>query len=64
MTDIELEKLFRHWWSQTYPSLPANETLIVQLGWARYLLDHLQDSGKINQQRVYESLLAQDQPTS
>jgi hypothetical protein len=64
MTDAEIEKLFRHWWAQNYPSSPGPNTLVIQLGWARYLLDHLQDSGKINQQRVCESLLAQDQPVA
>ena len=38
MTDVELEKLFRSWWSESYPTPPGNHALITHLGWARFLL--------------------------
>lgn len=43
MTDVELEKLFRSWWSESYPTPPGNHALITHLGWARFLLQQRLD---------------------
>jgi len=41
MTDTELEKLFREWWKESYPTPPGTHALITHLGWGRYLLDYV-----------------------
>lgn len=41
MTDTELEKLFREWWKESYPTPPGTHALITHLGWGRHLLNHI-----------------------
>lgn len=42
MTDSELEVLFRTWWQQSYPTPPGAHALLTHIGWARFLLEQLQ----------------------
>jgi len=42
MTDSELEVLFRTWWQQSYPTPPGTHALLTHIGWARFLLEQLQ----------------------
>lgn len=42
-TDTELEVLFRTWWSTSYPTPPGTHALMTHLGWARFLLQQLQE---------------------
>ena len=39
MTDTELEKLFREWWKESYPTPPGTHALITHLGWGRHLIE-------------------------
>jgi hypothetical protein len=51
MTDNELEVLFRSWWSASYPGAPPGQhALATHLGWARFLLQRVQEQ----QQREVE----------
>lgn len=45
-TDCELEVLFRTWWQQSYPTPPGSHALMTHLGWARFLLQQLQQEDR------------------
>ena len=45
-TDSELEVLFRTWWVQSYPTPPGTHALITHIGWARFLLEQVQQQRK------------------
>lgn len=40
-TDPELEVLFRTWWGTSYPTPPGNHALMTHIGWARFVLQQL-----------------------
>jgi hypothetical protein len=42
-TDSELEVLFRSWWSLSYGTPPGPHALMTHLGWARFLLEQVQE---------------------
>lgn len=48
MTDLEMEKLLREWWS--YPAPPGPHALMTHLGWGRYLLEHLEQEQQRREQ--------------
>jgi hypothetical protein len=50
-TDSELEVLFRAWWSTSYPTPPGNHALMTHIGWARFLLEQLNQKQQREQQR-------------
>jgi hypothetical protein len=43
VTDPQLEQLFRRWWAESYPTPPGPHALITHLGWARHLLERVQE---------------------
>ena len=42
ITDTELERIFRSWWAESYPTPPGPHALLIGVGFGRHLLDHLQ----------------------
>ena len=46
MNENEIEVLFRTWWQQSYPTPPGPHALMTHIGWAKFLMQHLD----VNQQ--------------
>jgi hypothetical protein len=48
MTDLELEAAFFEWWP--YPAPPGPHALMTHIGWARHLLEQVQDQQQQREQ--------------
>jgi hypothetical protein len=51
ISDTDLEQRFRAWWTQSYPTLPGVHALNTHLGWARFLLEQVQEQQRREVQR-------------
>ena len=40
--DEQLERLFRAWWTSSYPTPPGPHALMMGMGFGRHLLDELE----------------------